>query len=392
MKLSLTDISRNNPLRFIVLLGIVSLFADMTYEGARSINGQYLSYFGASATVVGFVAGFGELIGYTLRIISGYFTDKTKQYWTIIFSGYVINLLAVPALAFTGNWELASMLMVIERAGKAIRVPARDALIAKASKEIGSGTGFAIHEALDQIGAFLSPLLISASIFCKGSYKTSYLLLLIPALIALAVLYFIFKNFKNNSSLKVKLVSVQTKGFSKNFWLYVIAMSFIALGYADFPIIAYHIKKHILFSEGWIPALYSLAMIVDAIAALILGKLFDRIGLKILIFTVVLSSLFSPLIFLGNQNMIIFGVVLWGIGMGALESIVKSEISSIVSESKMATAFGTFNFFFGIFWFLGSATIGILYDISINYLVMFSLLAQLISIPILFMINKRPVQ
>lgn len=392
MKFTLKNISQNNPLKFIILLGIVSLFADMTYEGARSINGQYLSYLGASATVVGFVAGFGELIGYTLRIISGYFTDKTKQYWTIIFSGYAINLLAVPALAFTGNWELASMLMIMERAGKAIRVPARDALIAKNSKEIGSGTGFAIHEALDQIGAFVSPLLISASIFCKGSYKRSYLLLLIPASIALAVLYFIFKKFKNNSSLKVKLLSVKTKGFSKSFWLYVIAMSFIALGYADFPIVAYHIKKHTLFSEGWIPALYSLAMIVDAIAALVIGKLFDKIGLKILIFTLILSSLFSPLVFLGNQSMIIFGIILWGIGMGALESIVKSEISSLVSENKLATAFGTFNFFFGIFWFLGSSAIGILYDVSINYLVAFSLLAQLASIPILFMISKRTVQ
>ena len=117
--------SKVNALKFIVLLGIVSLFADITYEGARSINGPYLALLGASATTVGIVAGFGELIGYSLRLVSGYISDKTGKYWAITLFGYTLNMLAVPALALAGRWEIAAVLMIMERIGKAIRTPAR---------------------------------------------------------------------------------------------------------------------------------------------------------------------------------------------------------------------------------------------------------------------------
>src|SRR6478735_3715750 len=118
-------LSKNTAIKFVILLGVVSLFADMTYEGARSINGQYLAILGASGTVVGIVAGFGELIGYAFRIVFGYFSDKTQRYWLFTIIGYIINLLAVPLLALAGNWPLAATLMVLERFGKAIRSPSK---------------------------------------------------------------------------------------------------------------------------------------------------------------------------------------------------------------------------------------------------------------------------
>ncbi|MEK7699337.1 MAG: MFS transporter, partial [Planctomycetota bacterium] len=142
--------SRSNALRFIVLLGIVSLFADMTYEGARSINGPYLAVLGASATTVGIIAGLGELIGHSLRLVSGYITDRIGRYWAITLFGYAINMIAVPAIALAGRWEIAAILMVTERIGKAIRTPARDAMLSHATREIGRGKGFGLHEALDQ--------------------------------------------------------------------------------------------------------------------------------------------------------------------------------------------------------------------------------------------------
>ena len=164
--------------KFVILLGLVSLFADITYEGARSITGPYLALLGASATTVGLVCGFGELLGYTLRFISGYISDKTKRYWLITIIGYIVNLLAVPLLALAGRWEIAAVLMITERIGKAIRTPSRDAMLSYATKQIGRGRGFGLHEAMDQIGAMLGPLIVAAVLFIKGDYKISFAVLL----------------------------------------------------------------------------------------------------------------------------------------------------------------------------------------------------------------------
>jgi predicted MFS family arabinose efflux permease len=183
-----SDIAKSSALRFVILIGVVSLFADMTYEGARSITGPYLALLGASGTIVGVVAGFGELIGYGLRLVSGYVSDRTGRYWSITFFGYLMNMLAVPLLALAGSWQLAAILIIAERAGKAIRNPPRDAMLSHATKEMGRGWGFGLHEALDQIGAVLGPLIVTAVLYFKGSYRTGFAVLLIPALLALSVL------------------------------------------------------------------------------------------------------------------------------------------------------------------------------------------------------------
>ena len=163
-------ISKGTALKFVVLLGVVSLFADMTYEGARSITGPYLAILGASATAVGIVAGFGELIGYALRLVSGYISDRTGKYWTVTLFGYFINLLAVPLLALAGSWEVAAFLMITERMGKAIRNPSRDAMLSHATQSIGRGWGFGLHEAMDQIGAILGPLIVATVLYLNGGF------------------------------------------------------------------------------------------------------------------------------------------------------------------------------------------------------------------------------
>jgi hypothetical protein len=175
------DGSRATALKFVVLLGVVSLFADMTYEAARSITGPYLAVLGASATIVGVVAGFGELIGYALRLVSGYIADRTRKYWAVAILGYVINMAAVPVLALAGHWELAAFFIIAERMGKAIRTPARDAMLSHATAEMGRGWGFGLHEALDQIGAMLGPLIVVAVLHFKGGYQTSFAVLVVPA-------------------------------------------------------------------------------------------------------------------------------------------------------------------------------------------------------------------
>ncbi|TVL99879.1 MAG: MFS transporter [Candidatus Brocadia sp. WS118] len=377
-------------IKFIVLLGVVSLFADVTYEGARSINGPYLALLGASATTVGFVAGLGELIGHSLRLVSGYMSDRIGRYWAITIFGYLLNMLAVPALALAGRWEIAAILMITERIGKAIRTPARDAMLSHATKEIGRGKGFGLHEALDQIGAVLGPLTLAGVLYYRESYRTGYIILLVPALMAISVLVTARWLYPQPRNLEVSQPELETKGFPKKFWLYLIAVGLIAAGYADFPLIAYHFKKISVASDTWIPLFYAIAMGVDAIAALFFGYLFDRNGISILIIASLISMLFAPLVFLGNFSAVIIGVTLWGIGMGAQESVMRAAIAAMVPVNRRGTGYGIFNTGYGICWFLGSALMGILYDFSLMTLIVFSVVTQLASVPLLLLVKKIP--
>lgn len=375
-------------LQFVVLIGVVSLFADMTYEGARSINGPYLAILGASGTVVGIVSGMGELIGYTLRLISGYMSDKTRSYWIITFVGYVVNLIAVPLLALAGNWEAAALLMVTERIGKGIRVPPRDAMLSYATQQMGRGWGFGLHEALDQIGAILGPLFVALGLYLRNGYQESYALLLIPALLALAVLATARFLYPRPQDLEITQTGLVVQGFSRTFWMYLIAAGLFAAGFADFPLIAYHFQKASVAPPEVIPVLYAVAMGVDAIAALVFGRLFDRIGLRALIIVSAITAFFAPLVFLGGLEPALLGMALWGVGMGAQESIMRAAIAGMVSPERRGWAYGVFNTAYGAFWFLGSALIGFLYDISITALVAFSVIIILASIPLFFSVRK----
>jgi len=381
-------VSKRRAVKFIVLLGIVSLFADATYEGARSITGPFLGSLGASATIVGIVAGLGELVGYALRLVSGYLSDRTGKYWTITVIGYVVNLLAVPILALAGRWEIAAALIIAERFGKAIRNPPRDAMLSHATSEVGRGWGFGLHEALDQIGAVMGPLIVSAVLFLKGTYHSSFAVLLIPALIAISILIVARILYPTPRDMEVGSEEPSRRGFPKVYWVYLAAVAFIAAGYADYPLIAYHFGKVSSVPRDWIPVFYAVAMGVDALAALVFGRLFDRVGIAVMIGAVVLSALFAPLVFLGGFGLALLGVALWGIGMGAQESIMRAAIANMVPADRRGTAYGVFNTGYGLFWFAGSALMGYLYDISIPSLVAFSILAQLISIPILAVVRR----
>lgn len=381
------DLGKKTALKFVVLLGIVSLFADMTYEGARSITGQYLALLGASGTVVGFVAGLGELIGYGFRLISGYASDKTGKYWLFTFIGYTVNLLAVPLLALADNWPLAASLIVLERFGKALRSPAKDAMLSYASKEVGRGWAFGLHEAMDQVGAVLGPLIVSAVLYFQGSYQMSFALLLIPALSALGVLTAAMLLYPDPQKLEISNPHLTPEGFSKRFWLYLGAIACVAAGYADFPLIAYHFAKTSLIPEVWVPILFALSMGAAGISALVFGHLYDKKGMGILIGITGVAAFFVPLVFSHEMDFAIAGVILWGIGLGAQESIMRAVVAGLVQMSQRATAYGLLNICFGFAWFLGSALMGFLYDVSIPSLILFSLAIQLASLPLFFLVK-----
>src|SRR2546428_3109208 len=382
-------LTRGTALTFVILLGVVSLFADMTYEAARGIAGPYLAVLGASATVVGIVAGFGELIGYVLRLASGYLSDRTGRYWTFTLVGYVVNVLAVPFLALAGRWELAAALMVAERFGKAIRTPARDAMLSHATTEKGRGWGFGLHEAMDQIGALLGPLIVAAVLFRREGYPTAFGVLLIPALLTLAVLVLARLLYPDPREFEIGTPPLETQGFPRVFWLYLVAIGLIAAGYADFPLIADHLQKTALAAEGWIPLFYAVAMGVDAVAALVGGRLFGRLGFTVLGGVALVSCLFAPLVFLGNFCVAMLGMVLWGIGMGAQESIRGAAVAGMVPAARRGTAYGVFNSGYGLLWFAGSALMGVLYDVALPALIAFSVVVQLLAVPVLFLVGHR---
>lgn len=385
------EVEARSSLRFVLLLGLVSLLADATYEGARSVTGPYLALLGASAAVVGFVAGFGEMAGYGLRFVSGLIADRTRRYWAITIAGYLVNLAAVPLLALAGNWRVAALLIVAERAGKALRTPARDAMLSHAAGNLGRGWAFGLHEALDQLGAIAGPLLVAWILSGHGSYTQAFALLGIPAALAIAALLAARMLYPHPRDLEVKAPALATRGLPRLFWLYVAGAALLAAGYADFALIAFHLEREGLLGGASIAVLYAAAMGWDGLAALLLGRLYDRIGLRLLGVASLLAAPFAALIFLGGKAAALAGLALWATGMGAQESVLRAAIGELTPAERRAGAYGIFHAVFGLSWFAGSAFMGVLYGLSRAALAGFSLL-MLVGAAVLFLFAGRRAQ
>jgi MFS family permease len=369
--------NKGTAIVFVVLLGCVSLFGDVTYEGARSIVGPYLGTLGATGTIIGIAAGAGELVGYGIRLASGFLTDKSKQYWPLTIAGYVINLAAVPLLALAGNWQIAVALVICERAGKGIRTPARDAMLASATQATGRGWGFGLHEALDQLGAVSGPLALAALLAHQVGYRAAFALLLIPATIAIVILLTARRLYPDPGTLEIKKVELAADRFPKNYWIYLLASALIAFGYIDFPLIAFHFGKSENIAASSIPLLYAVAMLSAALAALILGRIFDRIGLWANVIAVAIGALYAPLVFYGGFDAALAGMILWGIGMGVQDSILRAYIAEIVAPERRGRAYGLFGAVYGVAWFTGSATMGILYDRALPLVVILAIVSEI---------------
>ena len=388
---------------FILLFGIVSLFSDMTHEGASSIRGAYLSLLGASAATIGFISGLGELVGYSMRYVFGKLTDKSEQYWPMTIAGYVLDIIAVPALALVGEhgWIAACVLLVIQRMGKAIKKPAKDTIMSFAASQEGVGKSFGIQEVLDQIGAFIGPVLLYLVMLFKTEgttfeiYSTCFAVLAIPGAITLILLIVTRCKFPNPEHFEPEPKEYVPFKIKKEFILYIAGISLFAFGFIDYSIIIMHVSRtysHLasglsetsaLVSTGSLPLLYAGAMLVDAVAALFFGMMYDKNGVKALVWSTVISAPFAVFVFaFDSVPMLLIGVALWGVGMGAQESILKAAVTSMVPKASRATGYGVFECSFGAFWFLGSWLMGVLYDVSIPAMIAVSVIAQLAAIPL----------
>jgi MFS family permease len=378
-------LSPRAALYLVLLFGAVNLFADMAYEGARSVTGPFLATLGASGFVVGTVAGFGELLGYTLRLVSGRWADRSNLYWPITLAGYLVQMIAVPALALAGNWPLAAAFIVIERIGKATRNPPRDVMLAQAGTHMGRGWAFGINEALDQLGAFIGPLVVAAVLARQGSYRSAFALLAIPAIITLLLVLSARLTFPDAGRVERRAEPASGSAYPTAFWWYLAAAGLVGFGFADYSLVAYHFSKAQILPASWIPIFYAAAMGAGGIGALIFGKLFDRIGLVVLVPVTVIVAAYAPLVFLGGSGLALAGTLLWGIGLGAHESVMQATVAHLVPHERLGSAYGLFGATFGVAWFAGSVALGALYDVSATDAALVAAAAQLLAIAPLVM-------
>src|SRR5437762_4277929 len=307
---------------FVLIMGLVNLFGDVTYEGGGSINGQYLGSLGASAAAIGIIAGLGEFLGYSLRSVSGYIADKTGRYWLVTFVGYAINALAVPAMALAESWQIAAALLVLERVGRAIRKPTVEAMLSYTTGTLGKGWVYGLNTALDEIGATLGPLLVALILFLGGNYRAAYAILLISAILTLSALTVARITFPLPSRLE-EGKTAPARGFTRAYWLYMLAGACFAAGLMSFELISYHLTKTKLVDEPWMPVMLGFSTGCAVIASLILGKLYDRVGMPVIFAAVFLSSLFAPFAFHGSLTAALIAMPLWGIGYATQDTLLK---------------------------------------------------------------------
>ncbi|MGH3418706.1 MAG: MFS transporter [Streptosporangiaceae bacterium] len=382
--------SASPALKFVVLVGIMSFFADFTYEGSRSIAGPYLGLLGAGAFTISVISGAGEFIGYNIRLFSGRRADRTGRYWPITIGGYVLQMSVVPLLALAGNWQVAALLIIAERIGKGIRNPPRDAMLSHAAKDIGYGRAFGLHEALDQFGAMFGPLLIALVLtITRHDYKLAFASLAVPAALMLSLLAVARIVYPRPQDLSAGPAQMSTDRLPRVFWIYVTGAALAGAGFADFPLISYHFQHAGTVSPALTPVLYAIAMAVSGTGSLILGRIFDRAGIGVLIPLTVVAAAYAPLVFLGGFWPVLVGVSLWGLGMGVQESLIPAAVAPMISPDRRAFAYGLFTGIYGTAWVLGSIVIGILINISLGGLVAFCIASELAAIPLILMVRKR---
>lgn len=387
----------------IILFGLISMFGDIIYESARSANSQYLNLLGINAAKIGLVFGLGEFLGYFLRLIAGVLSDKSGKHWIFMFIGYGM-LIAVPVMGLTLNWNFLFILILMERIGKALRSPAKDTILSKVSEhKVGVGIAFGIQEAVDQIGAFLGPLIFTLIFYVTGKqavnqYQMGYQVLIIPFILLMGFLYYVYRRVNQEKLIQLETgKGLQAENIKPVFWIYTAFTFFCALGLVNFSIIGYHLKANHLVSDGNITLLYSIAMVIDAGVALLVGKAYDQIkkrtgnktsGLLILMVIPMVTILLPFTTLSRSIPLIIVGMIAFGIIIGTHETIMRSSIADITPMNKRGTGYGVFNTVYGLALLGGSSLMGWLYDLNqIGIIMAFTVIAEVIALALYFKMN-----
>jgi predicted MFS family arabinose efflux permease len=332
------------------------------------------------------------MLGYGFRLVSGRWADATGKFWPITIFGYVLQMASVPALSLTKSWPAAAVLIILERLGKATRNPPRDVMLSHAAKHVGGyGLVFGIHEAMDQAGAVVGPLVVATVLASQANYHEAFAVLVVPAVLNLCFLAIARRLYPRPQDLDSTVPSVSNGKLPKTFWIYLAGSALVAAGFADYPLIAYHFSKAQSVSVHWTPIFYAVAMSVSGASSLAFGRLFDRFGFGVLVTVTVIAALFAPLVFLGGFWFGLVGAALWGMGIGVHESIRPAAVAPMIAPDRRASAFGLFTAGYGVSWFTGSAAIGFLYDAWPPAAIAFCMITQLVAAPIFVLVSRQQI-
>lgn len=383
--------------RVVVGFGVVSLSADMVYEGARSVYGPLLAGLGASAFVVGLVTGAGEAAALVLRLAFGPLADRTGRYWSLTLVGYGLTAVCVPLLAVTpfvgaAGLALAVLLILAERSGKAVRSPSKSALLAHAAGAVGLGRGFAVHKALDQVGALAGPLAVAAVAAVSGAIWPAMLVLAIPGAVALALLVLIRHRVPDPAVLDGgAAVTVDEAGpprvvaavvgadLPRRFFLFAFSAGATTAGLVTFGLIGYHLATEDLVPTAGVPVVYAAAMAAEAVAALLTGFAYDRWQGRVLVCLPLLVTAVPALVFTDRLWVVVVGVLAWGAAAGVQDSTVKALVADLVAAPRRATAYGVFAAIQGAAAVVGGGVAGALYSRSVTALVAVVGLTQVVA-------------
>ncbi|MEM4798619.1 MAG: MFS transporter [Sulfolobales archaeon] len=371
-----------------LLLGFVSLLADMVYEGARSVSGAFLEYLEAPS-IASAVVGSGELLGYILRFVSGLaasYMGSSAVLWSFIIAGYAMNVLALPFLAFATTWSFAVSLYLVERIGKGLRTPARDVALAEVTEDLGRGKGFGIHEVLDQAGALGGPLLV-AFMLARYGYPSAFLVLVVPGLAAMILILTAWRLYPRIRSVDTSSREISFRGLGRRFWIYTISMMFQALGFIHWAIVSYFLKYWGVLGDAEIAVLYAIAMGVNALVAFPIGYLYDRIKFRSLYIAPIATMFIPILLVLRTPQLAYVMAAFWGVVMGISETIMRASIADIMSGSKLALAYGVFGLLYGVAWTVGGFIVAPLLEISVESAVLYVVISQIISVAMIFRLN-----
>jgi MFS family permease len=387
--------NRISPLRFVVGFGVVSALADVVYEGARSVIGPYLGSLGASALVVGLVTGAGEAAALVLRLFTGRLSDRTGRPWPQTLVGYALTAVCVPLVALTGNLTAAGLLYNGERVGKAVRTPARDTMLAHASAELGRGYAFGLHEALDQVGAMTGPLLIAATLALGGNYRLAFGLLAVPGALALLALTRLRAQAPDPLAWEPAAQVSEKKrlrleaALPRQFWHYAAFSAATMFGFSTWALLAFQLTHHHLLSPSLVPVLYALAMATASVAAVVFGRLYDRVGLRGLLVLPVLAAAVPLLSFSSNTALFVLGAVVWGAGMGVHDSTMRAAVADLVPAHRRGAGYGTFTAVYGLAWLAGAVLIGLLLEHGTTVATLFIVAVQVVALGILIPLQRN---
>ena len=387
-----------SPWRVVVGFGTISLTADMVYEGGRSLYGPLLSSLGASALAVGAITGAGEAAALLLRLASGTLADRTRRYWAVTITGYALTAVCVPLLAVTpflgaAGLAVATVLILAERTGKAIRSPAKSALLAGAAQHVGMGRGLGVHKALDQIGAFAGPLLVAGVVALAGAVLwPGFAVLAIPGAVAMVLLVLTRHRMPSEQAIARSAAPLGIRTLPSTFWLFATASAVCTAGLVTFGLVSFHLVDAKIVPAAGVPLLYAGAMAAGAVAALLTGEAYDRVGARTLLALPVLVAAVPPLAFAGGLPAIIGGVLIWGAAVGLQDSTVKALVADLVRPDRRATAYGMFAAVQGAGALIGGIATGALYEHSARALVIAVLASQVLAAGLIVGIARRPAE